>query len=206
MRAALRTQNAQGVLDYTKLVDCSCSDCATACASEPACDVPACGLEFADVACNTCNETNCCNETTACANDTNCRTCGTATTQPASCATDALYRAFRTCNLERCGAACGAACGFNNPGACGECLSGSCCAVARTCALDSACNSCATGSGTAQSCNMIPAYVALFDCLGACPGDPCGTAGTGGTSGAGGSGGAAAGGSAGAGASAGQTG
>jgi MYXO-CTERM domain-containing protein len=198
------TQYAQGAVDYTKFNDCACMDCSTECAGQPACDVPACGLEFADAACNSCNETNCCNETAACANDVDCRTCGTAQTQPASCNTNTLYRAFRTCNLERCGQACGAACGFNNPGACGECLNGSCCAQARTCALDSACNTCAAGTGTPQSCAQIPAYVALFNCLGACAGDPCGIgAGTGGTSG---SGGAATGGSSGTGASAGQLG
>ncbi len=203
------TQYAQGAFDYTKLNGCACKDCATECAGQPSCDVPACGLEFTDVPCNTCNETNCCNETTACANDFNCFTCATASTEPASCATNALYRASRTCTLERCGAACGSACGFNNPGVCGQCLTGSCCAVARTCALDGACNRCATGTGTPQTCANIPAYVALFDCLGACPGNPCGVGG--GTGDRrhwwhGWQGGAATGGSAGAGASAGEQG
>jgi MYXO-CTERM domain-containing protein len=197
------TQFAQGAADYSRFNDCACMDCSTECAGQPACDAPACGLEFADAACNACNEMNCCAETTACANDAACRTCGTSSTPAASCDTNTLLRAFRTCNLERCGQACGAACGFNNPGACGQCLNGSCCAQARTCALDSACNSCATGSGTPQSCGQNPGYVALFNCLGACAGDPCGAgAGTGGTSGTGGT----AGGSAGAGASAGDMG
>ncbi len=183
------SQEPQGQLDYGRLFTCACDTaCAVECATEPACDVPACGLEFADVPCNDCNEARCCAETTACANDVACRTCATSMMRPASCDADALYRAFRNCNFVECKDACGSGCGFGNTGACGDCIQGTCCDEASVCFVDATCFACATGSGNASTCSATASYGDLLNCLGSCPADPCGTG-----VGAGGTGGGAAG-------------
>jgi hypothetical protein len=180
------SQNAPGYQAYLALFDCACASCPTECASEPACTGPACGVEFSDPTCNGCNEARCCDQTRACAEDSACRTCATSQTKPASCGTNELYGAFRACNIGSCGPECGVPCGFSNDGACGTCLSSSCCVQGRACAADNTCFQCATGSNLPE-CGGSATFKAFSDCLTACPGDPCGFGGAGGSAGSGGS-------------------
>lgn len=183
-----------GVDAYRALFECSCGDCPTECVNETACQEPACGLSYSDTTCNTCVEQRCCTETQACADDADCRTCATSASPPASCSSNALQGQMLTCTLSQCGQECGVPCGFNNDGACGTCITGSCCAESRACAGDVTCYRCATGQST-SGCSSSTLLTDMFDCLAACSGDPCGAAGgAGGQGGGGGTGGAAAGG------------
>ncbi len=194
---ACATAEPQGQADLATVVQCTCDDCPTECTGVAACTAPACGLEFSDTTCNTCNEAQCCNETTACADDADCRNCATSMMPPATCATNALYQAFRVCGIDNCGTQCGAAaCGFNNPDACGDCIDNQCCSQGNACARDGQCFQCATGSGSQQACSGNQLFSDLFDCLGTCAGNPCMVA----DPGAGGAGGMGMAGSAGAGA------
>ena len=176
-------QNQRGAFDYRTFFFCGCNDCNTACSSDPVCDLPACGLGFSDTTCNGCNDTRCCTDTKACAEDFACFGCATSPTTAASCDTNALYQAFRRCNLTSCGTECGAACGFANTGACGDCINQTCCTQSRACALDGACTRCASSGGSTCSSNQL--YRDFLSCLGQCPGNPCG-GGAGGRAGAGG--------------------
>jgi hypothetical protein len=189
------TQHSSGYADYLAYFDCACNDCTTECANEPACTAPTCGMAYADPTCNGCVEAQCCSETQACADDTACRVCATSSSPPASCDQDTLYRAFWSCSLGTCGADCGVPCGFSNTGACGDCISQSCCSQGSACAADATCFQCATGSSS-TGCSQSTLLNELFTCLGGCAGDPCGaggggTGGTGGTAGSGATGGSA---------------
>lgn len=53
-------------------------------------------------------------------------------------------------------------------------LPGECCAEGQACSADDVCSDCATGGGFVSICEANSRYRDLFDCLGRCPGDPCG--------------------------------
>ncbi len=173
------TNNRAGLNDYTAIFDCTCEDaCGDICAGDPACpEGPACGLAFADEACNGCTERACCAQTEACSNDDTCLACINGEASRAACDANAAFTAFFGCLDDRCGMECGleVECGFaSGDPSCGACIDGSCCAQGAACANDDICLECMTGDG--QGCDTNRNLSLLLTCLAECDGDPCGAA------------------------------
>jgi hypothetical protein len=91
---------------YLAATSCQTTQCSSVCGGL-ICDS---GLTTSNGACDTCLGSSCCQPIKDCHNDTNCFTnCLSAATPAASCATNALYQAVRTCWNGSCAGA--AACG-----------------------------------------------------------------------------------------------
>lgn len=70
-----------------------------------------CGFGSDNATCNTCYEDKCCAELSACAMDSTCVSCVTTSTPAASCASNPLVKAARTCVNGNCATACGSGAG-----------------------------------------------------------------------------------------------
>lgn len=164
----------QGQGDYLDLLLCSCNQgCDTECADDSRCDIAACGFEFSDATCNSCNESQCCAETTACALDLDCVECVTSSDPPFSCAQNQLFQDFRNCTPARCETECQIPqCGFGAEGDCGTCLESDCCSEASACDDDPVCSFCLT-MGADDACAENQPLLDFLGCLANCEGDPC---------------------------------
>jgi hypothetical protein len=162
------------------LLDCACdTGCPADCDGLAPCIPTACGFNVGDDTCNACMEATCCDQIGDCSSDATCSSCTFDATPPAACQSNPPFAALSTCLIQGCAFDCGApACGFDNGGACGACLNGTCCEQGRACYIDDLCYDCALGNGIPGVCAGSPQYAELRECLATCSGDPCGTAGT----------------------------
>ncbi len=90
---------------YQAEQQCISTGCLTECGGSK------CGFGSDDATCNTCYEEKCCSELAACAADATCTSCVTTSTPAASCASNPLVKAARTCVNGSCATACGGGAG-----------------------------------------------------------------------------------------------
>jgi len=92
---------------YDAIFSCVCdTGCPSECADAGFCNAPACGLNAAKPACQSCFEASCCTESKACADDPTCVDCLSALVPGPGCTANPQKQAYDACLATNCADAC----------------------------------------------------------------------------------------------------